>query len=83
MKKERKMIIVRVGFFTTGLKEKAVWDSGAVYLPKQTKHGIVSKPPEMFNGMEEIGVKIKTAMKKQGIALVRYNTGKTEKRILK
>jgi hypothetical protein len=81
-KAKGKMVIVTVRFFTTGLKEKTVWDSGAVYLPKQTRHGIEPKEPEMFNGLEEIAVKIRKALKKHGIDVVRYNPNKTERKIL-
>jgi hypothetical protein len=77
-----KMVIVTVRFFTTNLEEKAVWDSGAVYLPKQTRHGIEPKEPEMFNGLEEIAVKIRKALRKHGIDVVRYNPDKTEGKIL-
>jgi hypothetical protein len=81
-KTKGKMLIVQVRFFTSNLKKKAVWDSGAVYIPKQTRHGIDSpKSPEMFNGMEEIGVKIKAALRKQSIDIVRYNSEKTERKM--
>ena len=81
-KTKGKMLVVQVRFFTSNLKKKAVWDSGAIYIPKQTKHGIENpKSPEMFNGMEEVGVKIKTALKRQSVDIVRYNSGRIEKKI--
>jgi hypothetical protein len=82
-KNKSKTVMVSIRFFTDGLKKKAVWDSGSVFLPKQPQHGINNpKSPEMFNGLEEISVKVKTALKRQGIDIVRYNTDRTEKKIL-
>jgi len=76
------MIVVTVRFFTDGLEEKTVWDSGAVYLPKQPRHGIEAKEPEMFNGLEEIAVKVKKALKEHGIDILRYNPDKVERKLL-
>jgi hypothetical protein len=36
----------------------------------------------MFNGLEEIAVKIRKALRKHGIDVVRYNPDKTEGKIL-
>ena len=33
--KGKGMIIVQVRFFTTDLKDKAVWDAGAIYMPNR------------------------------------------------
>jgi hypothetical protein len=75
------MLVVEIRFFTNDLKNMAVWDSGAAYIPKQPSHGVdTPKSPEMFHGMEEIAVRIKTTLKRQGIDIGRYNSEKAEKK---
>jgi len=81
-RRKGKMVVVTVRFFTDGLKEKTVWDSGAVYLPKQPRHGIEAKEPQMFNGLEEIAVKVKKALREHGIDILRYNPDKVERKLL-
>lgn len=83
MVKRKGMVVVQVRFWTSDLKDKAVWDSGTIYLPKQAKHGITSTNPEMFNRMEEIGAKINVALKKQKITVVHYQPDTEHKKILR
>ena len=82
-KKKGKTVLISVRFFTNDLKRKAVWDCGSVFLSKQTQHGITSPmQPEMFNGLEEIATKIKIALKRQNMDIVRYNPEKTKAKVL-
>jgi len=70
MSTRRKMIEVKVAFWTDGLDEPkaACWSSGTVFLSTNRRHGISAKKVN-FNTVSEIGPAIESVLAKAGVVV--------------
>ncbi len=72
----RKMIEVKVRFWTNGIAEgegkiipKECWDAGVVRLTSNKSHDITPQKPIMFHSLMDITAKIEKALMSHGIKL--------------